>query len=264
VRKHTPWFQSNRIAQQALTSPSRCGVLRALLTICLLFSLTPDGIATDSNVLSSLTAGKLPGRIAESCRKSIQVSHMRFASDSFSTTVSSAGALEGFHSSHQVWPLSHLILAASRLKLQRDTVVSSRRSTVLCSIQGALHAKFASVETNVERPAEARNGRGRSRAVSVSGEGARTAADRASASTSASGGSARTAADRASASTSGKGARTCKDCGGSSLCEHARIRSKCKNCRARPADADESLPPGLEEHQRRASRHDQAEQIWKG
>ena len=39
----------------------------------------------------------------------------------------------------------------------------------------------------------------------------------------------------------------CKDCGGSGICEHQRIRSKCKDCCARAADADESLPPGLEE-----------------
>ena len=40
---------------------------------------------------------------------------------------------------------------------------------------------------------------------------------------------------------------TCKDCGGSGICEHQRRRNLCKECRARAADADESLPPVLEE-----------------
>ena len=36
----------------------------------------------------------------------------------------------------------------------------------------------------------------------------------------------------------------CKECGGGSICQHNRIRSKCKTC---IADKDESMPPGLEE-----------------
>ena len=40
---------------------------------------------------------------------------------------------------------------------------------------------------------------------------------------------------------------TCRECGGSSICQHQRRRSQCKQCRA---DADESLPDGLEELER--------------
>ena len=36
----------------------------------------------------------------------------------------------------------------------------------------------------------------------------------------------------------------CKECGGGSICQHNRIRSKCKTC---IADKDESMPLGLEE-----------------
>ena len=37
---------------------------------------------------------------------------------------------------------------------------------------------------------------------------------------------------------------TCKECGGAGLCQHQRIRSRCKECRE---EADESIPDGLEE-----------------
>jgi len=36
----------------------------------------------------------------------------------------------------------------------------------------------------------------------------------------------------------------CWECGGPSICQHQRRRSRCKQCRA---DADESMPAGLEE-----------------
>ena len=36
----------------------------------------------------------------------------------------------------------------------------------------------------------------------------------------------------------------CRDCGGGSICEHNRIRSRCKTCKA---EKDDSMPPGLEE-----------------
>ena len=36
----------------------------------------------------------------------------------------------------------------------------------------------------------------------------------------------------------------CKECGGGVICQHARIRSKCKTCKA---DKDDSMPPDLEE-----------------
>ena len=36
----------------------------------------------------------------------------------------------------------------------------------------------------------------------------------------------------------------CKECGGGSICQHNRERSKCKTCKA---DKDESMPPDLEE-----------------
>ena len=37
---------------------------------------------------------------------------------------------------------------------------------------------------------------------------------------------------------------TCRQCGGASICQHNRIRSKCKTCLA---DKDDSMPPDLEE-----------------
>ena len=47
--------------------------------------------------------------------------------------------------------------------------------------------------------------------------------------------------------TSARQRSTCKECGGASICQHLRIRRRCKTCKA---DMDESMPPDLKELQR--------------
>ena len=59
--------------------------------------------------------------------------------------------------------------------------------------------------------------------------------------------------DRATPERSRRRRRSCKrsqvfisskECGGASICQHQRIRSRCKECRE---EADTSMPAGLEE-----------------
>ena len=66
---------------------------------------------------------------------------------------------------------------------------------------------------------------------------------RAYARTSAEGSNARSAGGRASARTSAKGANA-RSAGVAGICQHQRIRSKCKECRE---EEDTSMPAGLEE-----------------